>query len=287
MASGGEVRCIVVRQGADSYSRKKIDQLTELARHHGAKGLAFVKKKPAKGPESWQSPIARFFSAELITAIEKRAAVVPGDLLLFAAGPGPIVKASLSALRSHIADEMGLYDPTQLNFLWITEFPLMEQDEGTGKWRARHHPFCMPREEDLGLMEEKPHEVRACAYDLVCNGYELGGGSVRIHRAEVQKKVFQILGLSADDAEKKFGFLLEALRYGAPPHAGIAFGLDRLVMLLTRCDAIRDVIAFPKTLKASCPLTGAPGPVPSANLRDLHIKVTKANEGGWHEGSGE
>ena len=279
ISRGGIINCLVVKNGADFYSRKKIDKLTELAKHHGAKGLAWVKKLKGEGQAGWQSPIAKFFKDETIAALEKQTNVEPGDLILFGAGARDTVKATLSALRNFIGAEMELYDPKALNFLWITEFPLMEQDENSGKWMARHHPFCMPRAEDLDQLDKDPHGVRACAYDLVCNGYELGGGSVRIHQAHIQEKVFKTIGLTDEEAKKKFGFLLEALRFGAPPHGGIAFGLDRLVMLLTGCDAIRDVIAFPKTQKATCLLTEAPSPVPMENLQDLHIRVQKMDLG--------
>lgn len=278
VGQNGIVNCLLIKGGSD-YSRKKIDELGEFAKQYGSKGLAWAKKKEGNGKPSWQSPIAKFLSDELITKIENATKMEAHDLLLFGAGAYEQVKSSLSALRIKIAKDRKLFDPKELKFLWITEFPLMEQDEKSGKWMARHHPFCMPRSEDLPLLDSDPKKVRAQAYDLVCNGYEVGGGSIRIHERDVQQKVFKIIGLTEEDANKKFGFLLDALQFGAPPHGGIAFGLDRLVMLLTGCDAIRDVIAFPKTLQASCLMTNAPSPVPNASLQDLHIK-TSSPEGG-------
>ena len=270
-SSGGIVNAIVIKGAAETYSRKKIDELTEIAKHHGSKGLAWLKKKAGTGIGSWQSPISKFFNDDFVRSFEEKIPLEANDLVLFGAGSYETVKASLSALRNHIGAELQLFKKSDLNFLWVTEFPLMEQDVETGKWSARHHPFCMPREEDLHLLDTEPEKVRAAAYDLVCNGYEIAGGSIRIHKPEIQAKVFAKIGMSPEEAEKKFGFLLEALKFGAPPHGGIAFGLDRLVMLLTGCDAIRDVIAFPKTQKASCLMTEAPSPVPRASLDELGI----------------
>lgn len=279
LASGGIVNCIVVPGEAENYTRKKLDELTELAKQHGSKGLAWVKVTEMNSVKcEWQSPIAKFFGDDQRKALCEAAAAKKGDLMLFGAGDYETTKASLAAVRNKLGKDLSLYDSSQLNFLWVTEFPLMEYDPDTDKWNARHHPFCQPMEEDLHMLETSPEKVRACAHDLVCNGYEAAGGSIRIHNPEVQRKVFSVIGLSEEEAEKKFGFLLKALRLGAPPHGGIAFGLDRLVMLLTGCDAIRDVILFPKTLKASCPLTGAPSQASAESLKDLHIQSTYQEE---------
>lgn len=272
ITQGGIINAINVKQG-ESFSRKKLDELAAIAQHHGLKGLAWAKVKAGKGTASWQSPIGKFFGEATIDAFNQAMGAQADDLLLFAAGPEHVVKAGLSAVRLQLGRELKLYDPTHLAFLWVTDFPLLEQNLETGHWAARHHPFTRPQREDLHMLESNPGAVRAEAYDLVCNGFELGGGSIRIHEPDIQQRLFKVIGLSPESAQQKFGFLLEALRFGAPPHGGIAFGLDRTIMLLTGCEAIRDVIAFPKTLKATCLLTGAPSAVPELALKELHLQL--------------
>lgn len=267
--SGGRVRGIRVEAAAEKFSRKAIDELTVFVGNHGAKGLAFFRVKDGE----LDSPIAKFFTPEQQKAIIQRLEASPGDLLFFVADKGPVTSAALSALRNRLGKELGLYDPSELKVAWVLDFPMFQWDEEEGRWVAEHHPFCQPHEEDIPYLETDPGRVRAQSYDLVCNGYEAASGSVRIHDSTVQQKIFSLLGISGDEAELRFGFLLNALRYGAPPHAGIALGLDRWVMLFLGNDSIRDVIAFPKTQKASDLLSGAPSDVDTRQLRDLHIRV--------------
>jgi len=273
ISTGGIVNAIVVKGQADAFSRKDVDELTDFVRQYGAKGLAWAKKGQGSGVASWQSPISKFLSDETVDAIDHKTGAQAGDLILFGAGGYDMTKASLGALRNHLGARLKLYDPEQLNFLWVVGFPLLEKDPDSNRWIAKHHPFTSPRPEDIGYLSSDPGRVRASAYDLVLNGNEVAGGSIRIHDPEVQKKVFATVGLTDEEAQAKFGFLLEALKFGAPPHGGIAFGLDRLSMILTGCDAIRDVIVFPKTQKGTCLMTGAPGEVSLDQLRDLHIRV--------------
>ena len=275
ISTGGIVNALVVKGQAEAFSRKDIDEVTEFVRQYGAKGLAWAKKGAGTGLAGWQSPIAKFLSDETVDAIDRKLDLNAGDLILFGAGGYDLTKASLGALRNHLGARLKLYDPAQLNFLWVQEFPLLEKDAGTGRWIAKHHPFTSPKPEDITKLETDPGAVKASAYDLVLNGNEVAGGSIRIHDPEVQKKLFATIGLSDEEAQAKFGFLLEALKFGAPPHGGIAFGLDRLTMILTGCDAIRDVIVFPKTQKGTCLMTGAPGEVSLDQLRDLHIRVNR------------
>ncbi|ABQ26383.1 aspartate--tRNA ligase [Geotalea uraniireducens] len=268
VAGGGIVKGLNAK-GCGGMSRKEIDDLTEFAKIYGAKGLAYVKMTA----EGWQSPIAKFFTAEEISAMDKAFDAKEGDLLLFVADKPKVVNDSLGKLRNHLAKSLGLLDKDTFNFVWITDFPLLEWDEEEKRWAAVHHPFTAPMDEDLEYVESDPGRCRAKAYDLVLNGNEIGGGSIRIHQEKIQSLMFKMLGHSEEDARTKFGFLLDAMDYGAPPHGGIAFGLDRLIMLLTGSDSIRDVIAFPKTQKGACLMSEAPSAVDMKQLRELGLKT--------------
>ena len=228
----------------------------------------------AKGREGLQSPILKFLPDEAIAGILRRTGARTGDVVFFGADEAKIVNDALGALRLKIGQDLGLVE-AQWRPLWVVDFPMFEYDPEAKRWQAMHHPFTSPREGDLDLLESAPGEVKARAYDIVLNGTEIGGGSIRIHRSEVQSRVLAALGIGEAEAKAKFGFLLEALRYGAPPHGGIALGLDRLVAMMSGSESIRDVIAFPKTQKASCLLTEAPSPVSPAQLRELHIRLRK------------
>lgn len=267
--SGGRVRGLNAPAAAEKYSRKMIDELTAFVGDYGAKGLAFFRVKDGE----LDSPIAKFFSAEHQQAIIEKLSGKPGDLLFFVADKAPVTSAALAALRQRLGRELKLYDPGDFNGAWVIDFPMVTWDEEAQRWEAEHHPFCDPVPEDVPFLETDPARVRAQSYDLVINGYEAASGSIRIHDPKVQQKIFDLLGINEDEAERRFGFLLEALRYGAPPHGGIALGLDRWVMLLCGNDNIREVIAFPKTQKASDLLSGAPARVDTHQLKDLHIKV--------------
>ena len=250
--------------------------MTELVKTYGAKGLAWAKVKAGSGVESWQSPVAKFLSDDTVNAIKERLGAEENDLILFGAGDYDSTKASLSALRLYLGKRLELFDKKQFNFLWVVDFPLMEKDEESGRYVACHHPFTSPKEEDLHMLDNEPHKCRANAYDLVLNGNEVAGGSIRIHDQALQSRVFKAIGLTSEEAEEKFGFLLGALKFGAPPHGGMAFGLDRLAMLITGAETIKDVIAFPKTNKAACLMTQSPNVVTEKELGDLHIQLAKA-----------
>ena len=268
-AEGQVVRAVCAPKLAESLSRKHFDELTEFVRLFGAKGLAWVKVEAA----GWAGPIAKFFSAGDQAAINERCGAGPGDALLFLADREKVVCEGLGRLRLELARRFNLIPPGLFNMLWITDFPLLEYNEDEKRLDAKHHPFTAPMDEDLALLDTDPLQVRAKAYDIVLNGQEIGGGSLRIYQPELQRQMFRTLNIADEDAEAKFGFLLEAFQYGAPPHGGLALGLDRLLALLVGADSIREVIAFPKTQKATCPLTGAPSQVEFKQLRELHLKT--------------
>lgn len=266
---GGQVKGINVKGGNDQFTRKDIDALTEFVAIYGAKGLAWIKVTE----EGFTGPIAKFFEGQIVEDMKKALDAEPGDLLLFVADEPSVVAASLGALRSKLGKELNLIDESQFAFLWITDWPLLEWDEDEKRYTAAHHPFTRPFDEDIELMDTNPGEVRAQAYDIVLNGYELGGGSLRIYERDLQEKMFNLLGFTEEQAKEQFGFLLDAFEYGVPPHGGIAMGLDRLVMILAGRTNLRDTIAFPKTATASCLLTNAPSEVSPKQLEELNLKV--------------
>jgi aspartyl-tRNA synthetase len=269
VSKGGQVKAINVKNGAVTYSRKDIDGLTEFAARYGAKGLAWLKAEE----DGLKGPIVKFFTEEELNALNAALAVEKDDLILFVADKKKIVADALGALRIKIAKELNLIDSSLYNFLWVTDWPLLEYDEDARRYSAAHHPFTMPVKEDIELLDSEPSKVHAQAYDIVLNGYELGGGSLRIYERDVQNKMFKALGFTEEEATSQFGFLLDAFEYGTPPHGGIALGLDRLVMLLTDRTNLRDTIAFPKTASASDLLTAAPSEVSQAQLIELHLST--------------
>jgi aspartyl-tRNA synthetase len=272
--NGGTVRGLNVK-GQGEMPRKKIDALVDMAKGSGAKGLAYLAILP---DGSFKSSFSKFMTEDELKAIVEAMAGEPGDLLLFAADRNKIVWNVLGQLRNHLGKQLGLYDEKDYKFLWVVDFPLLEWSDEENRFMAMHHPFTMPMEEDWERIDSDPGSVRAKAYDIVLNGYELGGGSVRIHINEVQEKMFEVLGFTKEQAEDRFGFLLTAFKYGVPPHAGLAFGLDRLVMLMAGTDNIRDVIAFPKVKDASCLMTNAPDIVDDKQLEELFLKSTAGEE---------
>ncbi|SCZ07169.1 aspartate--tRNA ligase [Alkaliphilus peptidifermentans] len=269
VAGGGSVRGINLKGYGDNFSRKDITSLEEFAKTYGAKGLAWIKITE----DGVTSPIAKFLSEEEMDSILRIADATKGDLLLFVADNNNVVFDSLGHLRVEAAKRLGILNKDEYKALWVTEFPLFEYDEEENRFVAKHHPFTSPMEEDIPLLDSDPANARAKAYDIVINGYEIGGGSIRISSSELQQKMFKALGFSEEEAWEKFGFLLDAFKYGTPPHGGIAFGLDRLIMILAKEDNIRQVIAFPKTQNATCPLTNAPSEADSKQLKDLSIEV--------------
>ncbi|MCD8332775.1 MAG: aspartate--tRNA ligase, partial [Clostridiales bacterium] len=274
LENGGSVRGICV-PGMGDLGRKQVDKLTELAKTYGAKGLAYIQ---CKSDGTIKSSFSKFFTEESLQELIDAMGGKSGDLLLFAADKNKVVWDVLGALRLHMGKELGLMDPGKFNFLWVTEFPLLEWSDEEERFKAMHHPFTMPMEEDWDKIDSDPGSVRAKAYDIVLNGAEMGGGSVRIHQNDIQEKMFEVLGFTQEQAWNQFGFLLEAFKYGVPPHAGLAYGLDRMVMLMVQAESIRDVIAFPKMKDASCLMTDAPNTVDEKQLRELGLAILPQGE---------
>jgi aspartyl-tRNA synthetase len=273
VAGGGQVKAINAK-GCGHYSRKEADDLQKFANRYGAKGLAYM---AFQGGEV-KGPIAKFFKEEEVAELKKRLSAEDGDLLLFVADKPKVVADALGALRSKLGAELGLIDHSKFAFLWVVDFPLVEWDEEAKRYVALHHPFTRPKDEDLHLFDTDPGQIRAQAYDMVLNGYELGGGSMRIFKRDVQEKMFKALGFTPEQARDQFGFLLDAFEYGTPPHGGLALGLDRLIMLLAGRTNLREVIAFPKTASATDLMVNAPDVVDPKQLSDLHIASTATKE---------
>lgn len=271
VASGGSVRAINAK-GCAKFSRKEIDALVEVVKTYKAKGMAWVS---IDGNNAIKSSFAKFLTDDQMKALLARSGAEAGDLICFVADRNNVVFDALGQLRLEIARKLDILDPNEFKFLWVTEFPLFEYDEEENRWVAKHHPFTSPMDEDIEYLDSDPGKVRAKAYDIVLNGVELGGGSIRIHIQELQAKMFKLLGFTEEDANTKFGFLLNAFRYGTPPHGGMAFGLDRMIMLMAKTDSIRDVIAFPKVQNASSPMDNAPDIVDDKQLEELHIELSK------------
>ncbi len=271
VAAGGSVRCIVAKGGTAHFSRKEIDALGEFVKTYRAKGLAWINYKA----DGVQSPIAKFLTEEEMQTVLKTAGMEQGDVAFIVADKNSVVFAALGALRLNLAQKLNLIPENQYNLLWVTEFPLLEWSEEENRFMAMHHPFTSPMDEDLPYLESDPGRVRAKAYDIILNGVEIGGGSIRIHSQELQERMFGALGFTKEQAWSRFGFLLNAFRFGPPPHGGMAYGLDRLAMLICGMPSIRDVIAFPKVQNASCPLTNAPSIVEAKQLDELSISCTR------------
>lgn len=274
LANGGDVRGICVTGAAESYTRKKIDKLTDHIKSFGAKGMVWI--KAADG--DWTSSVNKFFDQDGLKEIGKVFDAKAGDLILIVSDKAKVTYDALGFLRRHLAGEMGLLDDEQFNFLWVTDFPLFEYDEEAGRYQAMHHPFTAPKDEDIDKVVSDPANAHAKAYDIVLNGVELGGGSIRIHDRELQAHMFKALGLTDEEIEAKFGFLVEAFKYGAPPHGGLAYGLDRMVMLLAGADSIREVMAFPKNQAAQCMVCGAPAPIEEEQMEELYIKLRNGED---------
>ena len=274
LENGGSVRAINAKGLGDQISRKNIDALGEFVKTYKAKGLAWIKVNP----DGVQSPIAKFFEEDQLNAILEATDAKENDVIFIVADKNSVVYASLGALRLEIAKRYDLIDKSQYNFLWVTDFPLLEYDEEENRYVAMHHPFTAPKDEDLSLLDTDPGKVRAKAYDIILNGVELGGGSMRIYNSDLQQKMFEVIGLPAEEIEARFGFLIDAFKYGAPPHGGMAYGFDRMLMLLDGCESIRDVIAFPKVQNASELMTNAPDIVDAKQLEELGIAIVKTEE---------